>query len=414
MTSSLLFGDCANLRQEKINPKNCPESKYIGLEHIAQESLVLLGYGKGSDVDSQKQKFYEGDILFGKLRPYFRKVIIAPFDGICSTDIWVVQPKANIDRDFLFYWMASKEFVDSTSVASEGTRMPRAKWDWVSQFEVPLKNNKEQVAAAKILRLLDKKIAQNAAISETLESIAQSFFKSWFIDFDPVHAKSRGEKPIGMDDETAALFPDSFEDSELGMIPKGWSVRSLDEINGYLNGLALQKFPPISLDESLPVIKIAQLKSGDTSKADRASSKINPKYIIEDGDILFSWSATLEVEHWTSGQGALNQHLFKVTGERVPSWFAYFSTKASLKTFRAIASEKATSMGHIQRGHLSDEKYAIPSEDFIIDNSGIFDSLVNQKILLLTQCRSLAVLRDSLLPKLISGELQIPEELLVS
>jgi len=217
MTSSLLFGDCANLRQEKINPKNCPESKYIGLEHIAQESLVLLGYGKGSDVDSQKQKFYEGDILFGKLRPYFRKVIIAPFDGICSTDIWVVQPKAYIDRDFLFYWMASKEFVDSASVASEGTRMPRAKWDWVSQFKVPLKNNKEQVAAAKILRLLDKKIAQNAAISETLESIAQSIFKSWFIDFDPVHAKSRGEKPIGMDDETAALFPDSFEDSELGM-----------------------------------------------------------------------------------------------------------------------------------------------------------------------------------------------------
>jgi type I restriction enzyme S subunit len=156
------------------------------------------------------------------------------------------------------------------------------------------------------------------------------------------------------------------------------------------------------------------LKSGDTSKADRASSKINAKYIIEDGDILFSWSATLEVEHWTSGQGALNQHLFKVTGEKVPSWFAYFSTKASLETFRAIASEKATSMGHIQRRHLSDEKYAIPTEEFISNISETFDSLLNQKILLLTQCRSLTNLRDSLLRRLISGELQISEEILVS
>ena len=230
MTSKLLFGDCAELRQEKIDPKQYPDANYIGLEHIAQESLLLLGYGKGNDVDSQKQKFYEGDILFGKLRPYFRKVIIAPFDGICSTDIWVVQPKANIDRDFLFYWMASKEFIDSASVASEGTRMPRAKWDWVTQFEVPMKKHKEQISAARTLRLLDRKIQQNAILSETLEAIAQSIFKSWFIDFDPVHAKSRGEKPFGMDDVTAALFPDSFEESEIGITPKGWSANVLGDV----------------------------------------------------------------------------------------------------------------------------------------------------------------------------------------
>ena len=84
MTSRLKFGDYAELRSEKVDPKTSQESNYIGLEHIEQQSLSLAGHGFGSDVDSQKQKFYKGDILFGKLRPYFRKVVIAPFDGICS------------------------------------------------------------------------------------------------------------------------------------------------------------------------------------------------------------------------------------------------------------------------------------------------------------------------------------------
>ena len=129
MSSKLLFGNCAELRSEKVDPKSSQESYYIGLEHIEQQTLSIVGYGYGSDVDSQKQRFYEGDILFGKLRPYFRKVVVAPFDGICSTDIWVVNPKAGVDRNFLFYWMASEEFIASSMYASEGGRMPRAKWD---------------------------------------------------------------------------------------------------------------------------------------------------------------------------------------------------------------------------------------------------------------------------------------------
>jgi len=111
MKSKLKFGDCAELRLEKVDPKTSKDSFYIGLEHIEQQSLSLAGYGYGSDVDSQKQRFYQGDILFGKLRPYFRKIIIAPFDGICSTDIWVVMPKDGVDRNFLFYWMASEVFI---------------------------------------------------------------------------------------------------------------------------------------------------------------------------------------------------------------------------------------------------------------------------------------------------------------
>jgi type I restriction enzyme S subunit len=414
MKSKLLFGNCAELRSEKVDPKSSKNSFYIGLEHIEQQTLCLAGHGFGTDVDSQKQRFYEGDILFGKLRPYFRKVVVAPFDGICSTDIWVVKPKTGIDRNFLFYWMASEEFIKSSTHASEGGRMPRAKWDWVSNFELRNFSFEEQTAIGTTLNVLDQKIAANRALSKTLEDIAQTIFKSWFIDFDPVKSKMKGEMPVGLDDATAALFPDEMEESELGLIPKGWGVRSLDEISEYLNGLAMQKFPVTDEDEQLPVIKIAQLRAGNTQGADVASGLLDSRFIIKDGDILFSWSGTLEVETWAGGPGALNQHLFKVSGKTVPDWYSYLSTKSFLSFFREIASGKATTMGHIQRGHLSESKLAIPNLDSVNRANEIIEPLISLKIKTSIESRNLAEIRDSLLPRLISGELQIPEEMLAS
>ena len=127
----------------------------------------------------------------------------------------------------------------------------------------------------------------------------------------------------------------------------------------YLNGLALQKFPPESEDEFLPVIKIAQLRAGNTVGADRASARLKPEYIVHDGDVLFSWSGSLEVEFWCGGDGALNQHLFKVSSAEVPKWFYYLATRHFLHGFREIAAHKATTMGHIQRKHLTEARLLV-------------------------------------------------------
>jgi type I restriction enzyme S subunit len=105
---------------------------YIGLEHIGEGTLSLIEIGAAEDATSTKSQFREGDILFGKLRPYFRKVVRAPFDGICSTDIWVVRPRKGVDPGYLFYLMASDPFVEPVVRASEGTKMPRAKWDYAA------------------------------------------------------------------------------------------------------------------------------------------------------------------------------------------------------------------------------------------------------------------------------------------
>jgi len=218
------FDQCAELIRETVHPSDVRGLHYIGLEHIAEGQLALSGHGSAEKVTSIKSRFRKGDILFGKLRPYFRKVVIAPFDGVCSTDIWVVRPRQGIDLRYLFYWMASYEFIEESTRASEGTRMPRAQWEFVGRIEKRVPALKEQQAISCILGTLDDKIETNRKMSQTLEAMARAIFKSWFVDFDPVRAKAAGQKPVGLALHIAELFPDSFEDSELGEIPKGWKV----------------------------------------------------------------------------------------------------------------------------------------------------------------------------------------------
>ena len=270
----------------------------------------------------------------------------------------------------------------------------------------------EQRSIAHILGTLDDKIELNRKQNETLEAMARALFKAWFVDFEPVRAKlegrwQRGQSQPGLPAHLYDLFPDRLVESELGEIPEGWEMRSLDSIANYLNGLALQKFPPESETEFLPVIKIAQLRAGNTNGADKASTQIKPEYVVVDGDVLFSWSGSLEVEVWNGGRGALNQHLFKITSNEVPKWFYFFATRQHLSDFRAIAAGKATTMGHIQRKHLTDARIAVAPPESMTKFDAVIASQFDQLVSNAQQSRSLAQLRDTLLPKLISGELRV-------
>ena len=221
------LGDYATLVNESVKPDQVAENfPYIGLEHIEADALRLNGIGKAGEVSSNKLKFLAGDTLFGKLRPYFRKVIQPTFDGICSTDIWVLRGLQGSDPRFLRYWVSSQEFVNHVNQASEGTRMPRAKWDIAKDHYLPEISHSDQKAIAHILGTLDDKIELNRKMNETLEEIAKAIFKSWFVDFDPVRAKMEG-RPTGLPDEIAALFPDRLVDSEIGEMPEGWSEKPI-------------------------------------------------------------------------------------------------------------------------------------------------------------------------------------------
>jgi len=326
-----------------------------------------------------------------------------------DTTFYVIDPDPDVLR-FKYYLLKSLglEHMNADSA------VPGLNRDAAHARKILVPPLPEQHAIAHILGTLDDKIELNRKQNETLEAMARALFRAWFVDFEPVRAKiegrwQRGQSFPGLPAHLYDLFPDRLVESDLGEIPEGWEVRSLDSIANYLNGLALQKFPPESDDEFLPVIKIAQLRAGNTNGADRASARIKPEYVVVDGDVLFSWSGSLEVVIWCGGRGALNQHLFKITSNEVPKWFYYYATLHHLPEFRAIAAGKATTMGHIQRKHLTDARIAVaPLSDmknFDAFISPLFDQMVN----IAQQSRTLDQLRDSLLPKLISGELRVKD-----
>ena len=189
--------------------------------------------------------------------------------------------------------------------------------------------------------------------------------------------------------------------SEMGEIPEGWSVKPLDEVAEFLNGVASQKYPPKDKEDSLPVIKIREMNSGIDKNSDRATRKIDSKYIIKNGDILFAWSGSLSLMIWVDGEGVLNQHIFKVTSGNYPKWFIYYWTNKHLQNFITIAEGKATTMGHIQRHHLTESKVVVPDEFVLKKANIILEPIFKQQVLLQEENSSLRSQRDQLLTKLI-------------
>lgn len=187
---------------------------------------------------------------------------------------------------------------------------------------------------------------------------------------------------------------------------RGWKTEPLDETATFLNGLALQKYPAAG-DTSLPAIKIAQLRSESTDTADPVSPDIPDDYIVEQNDLLFSWSGSLLCKFWNGQRGALNQHLFKVTSKRFEPWFIYEWIQFYMPEFQAIAAAKATTMGHIQRRHLTESLVTIPPANIVLAANKSIGSLIEQIQSNNGQSHTLAQLRDLLLPKLMSGEISI-------
>ena len=295
------------------------------------------------------------------------------------------------DPDFVYYLMIivgkHLNYLSKTSTA-----VPIINKSTFSNYKVRLPKKAVQCKISAILSSLVDKIECNRKINENLEQQAQALFKSWFVDFEP--------------------FKDQpFVESELGMIPQGCEVKSLSEIADYVNGLAMQKFRPVDGEIGLSVMKIKELGQGmcDDNSELCSPSLIGEKFIINDGDIIFSWSGTLMVKVWCGGKCGLNQHLFVVIPNGYPKWFVYQWTKHHLDNFIRIAKDKAVTMGHIKRGELDKARVLIPNKVSLakIDSimSPIFNSTINNEL----ESRRLAELRDALLPRLMSGEINVDD-----
>lgn len=358
----------------------CGDKKYV---YNTEKSITVEGLNNSST------KLLHKDNIIISARGTVGELAMIPYDMVFNQSCFGLIPKGNNDPHFVYYLLKDK--VRSLKSQTQGSVFDTITKATFDRIECADYSEEDQRRIASILSSLDRKIELNNKINADLEEMAQAIFKNWFVDFEPF---KNGK----------------FVDSELGMIPEGWKVGRLTEIASYMNGLAMQKFPPENNEDSLPVLKIKELGQGFCgTDSDRCSCNIKDECIIHNGDVIFSWSGTLLVDVWCGGDCGLNQHLFKVTSKDYPKWFYYYWTKHHLQEFIHIAKDKAVTMGHIKRGHLEEAMVAIPDNDSMEKAHELFEPILSKMISLRLENSRLSLLRDTLLPRLMSGELEVPE-----
>jgi type I restriction enzyme S subunit len=323
--------------------------------------------------------------------------------------------------EFLFYLLkASKTEIESH--ASGGT-FAEISAKAFSDVELYFPPTKYQSKVADILLGLDNKIQTNKQLSKTLEEIAQTIFKSWFIDFDPVKAKMAGEKPVGMGAATAALFPDSMEDSELGLIPKGWSLGQMGDIFSLQGGYAFKSTSWV--DSGVPVIKIGSVKPGfvDLNQVsyvtEQLASTISSEYKLEPGSMVIGLTG------YVGEVGLVRSHTpFPLVNQRVAKFkrnnapwsipFTYCLTRRPEFKRQVEETATGTAQQNVSNSQILGIPTVVPPATLIELFESIFESTFERVITLADESIALGEIRDSLLPRLISGELQIPEEMLAS
>ena len=331
-----------------------------------------------------RRKVKSNSIIYSTVRPnqlHYGIIKEQPENFLVSTGFAVID--VDFEKavpEYIYYALTQQEVTEHLQAIAEQSvsAYPSIKPSDIENLEILLPDNNTQGKIVAILRSIDEKIKQNNEINNNLEQQAQAIFANEFLSLDT--------------------------------LPEGWKQASLIDIADYLNGLAMQKYRPTADESGIPVLKIKELRQGCCDdNSELCSPSIKSDYIIHDGDVIFSWSGSLLVDLWCGGICGLNQHLFKVTSSKYDKWFYYAWTKHHLDRFVAVAADKATTMGHIKRDELAKAEVLIPNEaDY--NRIGallqpIYEMIISNRI----ENKKLAATRDTLLPKLMNGEIDMSE-----
>jgi len=286
-----------------------------------------------------------------------------------------------------------------------GATMPNLNEGIIRSFPFLLPPLREQIAIAHILGTLDDKIELNRQMNETLEAIARALFKSWFVDFDPVRAKAEG-RDCGLTMPLADLFPDAFEESELGEIPKGWKVHNIYSIADVIYGAPFKSTLFNTLREGKPLIRIRDLASHDP---DTFTSEVHPRgYLVQPGDLVVGMDGEFRAHLWRGPEAWLNQRLcfFKpVFG--IPRAFVHYRIEGLLDFFER--SKTGTTVIHLGKSDIDTFRVLVPPTSIAERFGALADPLDARILSAAREGRMLVALRDTLLPKLISGGLRVKD-----
>jgi type I restriction enzyme, S subunit len=325
----------------------------------------------------KRSQLKEDDILFSMAGAFLGKSGLVTAEMLpANTNQALAIIRLNKDiaaPRFIHYFLRQKSTIEFVNNMSGQSAQPNINFEEIKSIELVLPELHEQKVIAAVLGSLDDKIDLLHRQNITLEAMAETLFRQWFV-----------------------------ED-----VQEGWDERPLSSIANFLNGLACQKHPPTNDLEKLPVLKIRELSGGISESSDWATSQVRPDYIVEAGDVIFAWSASLMVKVWDGPKCVLNQHLFKVTSDEYPKWFYLRWCKHHLAEFIAVAASHATTMGHIKRGDLDAAKVLVPPPATLKTMSKQMQPLLDKQIAIAKQRKTLEKLRDTLLPKLMSGEVRV-------
>ena len=370
-------------------------------KNIANRELDLTDANFISEEDynkiNERSKVHQWDIFFSMIGTVGNVFLQTEKEVNYAIKNMGVFSCENEDKaKWLYYYLQSPYFKKLMNSLLSGAVQKFVPLGFLRSIDIP-KYDDNKKAIVKFLSSLDDKIALNNRINAKLEQMAKRLYDYWFVQFDFPNADDKPYKSTG----GKMVWNETLKRE----IPDGWEVGNLYDIAEYVNGLACQNYRPKESEKSLPVIKIREMNEGITADTEKVSASIPGKYRIYAGDILFSWSASLEIKIWTGETGGLNQHIFKVIPKGYFSkGYVYQQLSAYLVNFQKMAESRKTTMGHITSDHIKQSRILIPPKEIISAFTKKTLSIFNYQLSIEKETQKLTALRDRLLPLLVNGQ----------
>jgi len=398
MNDFLKLSNVAKYSTARVQSSKVSLDNFISIDNILPNKEGVKPANGLPPGKSAIPAFKKNNILIGNIRPYLKKIWLATKNGGCSADVLNLEVLDGFDPTFVYYALFRDDFFTHMMKGAKGTKMPRGDKAHILEFLIPRFDLDLQKKIAEVLSSIDNKIEVNKKIIDHLEGLSKTIYGYWFEQFE---FPNQDNQPY-MSSGGAMAWSDVLKRS----IPIGWEVGTLLDIADYQNGLACQQYRPTG-DESLRVIKIKEMNEGFSKNTELVRADVPSKIVVENGDILFSWSASLDVIMWAGGRGALNQHIFKVTSTKYPKFFYYFELVNYLSHFKMMAENRKTTMGHITQEHLQQSRILIPPIHILDKLEGIIEPNFEKIISLRAEIFELSSFRDWLLPILMNKQVQI-------
>lgn len=380
---------------------------FVSFKDIYNNPILPEILTEKMDTSKEEQKKYsvkKGDIFLTRTSEVLDELAMssvavkdyprATFSGFAKR-LRPLQNNITYDK-FMAFYLRSSYFRKVINAKAVMTLRASFNEEIFSYINLLLPDYDTQVKIGNLFYNIECKIRNNNKVNVELESMAKTIYDYWFLQFDFPDENGRPYRASG----GKMVWNEKINQE----IPEGWRVGNLYDIADFINGLACQKFRPISDDKKLPVVKIAEMHDGITSSTEFVRADIPKKNIISDGDILFSWSATLVTTIWSGGKAGLNQHIFKVVPKNYTKYYVYMQLSAYIINFVKIAEARKTTMGHITTDHIKQSKIILPPKSIVLKYSDIVNDVFSKIIFNNKENREMKSIRDFLFPLLMNGQ----------